>query len=225
MSPPEEMEKMWSIFLPAAEAPLALRALTPKGAPRRLHTQNITFTATEYPDVEIRKQAFAANALALNEQGYNIYTALNPIMPSFSGDRANKMAVSDNDIAHRQLLLIDLDRAGAAKVSATDAEIRDASEVADRITIYLRDFHGAEPIRVMSGNGIHLYFPLDLPNDEPSKDLCQLFLRALGHHFNTKTIKVDTSVFNAGQITKVPGTIARKGTATEERPFRMACVL
>lgn len=221
----DETGKMWAIFLPAADAPLALRGLSPKGAPRKLPIQNRTYTADEYPDVEERKRAFTEDAIFLNDKGYNVYTPLNPILSSFAGDRTNKIAVADADIACRHLLLIDLDRAEVAGASATDDEIGQAFEVGDRIASWLLDAHGVEAIRVMSGNGIHLYVPLRLPNDEASEALCQRLLRALAVRFNTDAIKVDTSVFNAGQITKVPGTIARKGTDTTERPFRMACVL
>ncbi len=221
----DEIGKMWPIFLPAADAPLAQRGLPPKGALHPLRIQNRTYTADEYPDIEERKRAFTEDAIFLNDQGYNVYTPLNPIISSFAGDRTNKLAVADADIACRHLLLIDLDRAGVADNSATDGEIRQAFEVADRITSWLLDAHGIEPVRVMSGNGIHLYVPLRLPNDKNSEALCRQLLRALALRYNTDTIKVDTSVFNAGRITKVPGTIARKGTETDERPFRMARVL
>jgi hypothetical protein len=79
---------------------------------------------------------------------------------------------------------------------------------------------------VCSGNGMHVYFPLDdLPNDEDEKSLCKSFLLCLARLLDTANIKIDTGVYNASRITKVPGTIARKGLETEDRKYRMAEVL
>jgi hypothetical protein len=53
-------------------------------------------------------------------------------------------------------------------------------------------------------------------------------LQALAAKYDTPTVKVDTSVFNAGRITQVPGSVARKGLEVEdpndleERRYRMA---
>ena len=217
---------MWPIFPIGQINPISLRAIWPKDAPRRLPVQNMTFNATEFPDLEDRKQAFADAALELNSMGYNSYVVLNQIKADFEGDRHNRMAVGDAHIASRQRLLIDLDRTGILEEPATDAEISEAADVADEISSYLGSLYELESVKVMSGNGIHLYFPLDdIPNDDESRDRCQSLLKALANQFNTATIKVDQSVYNAGRITKVPGTIARKGSQTDERPFRMACVL
>ena len=77
---------------------------------------------------------------------------------------------------------------------------------------------------MMSGNGFHLYFPLDdLPNTETA--LVKGTLKELSRRFDSKTVKIDTSVFNASRVTKVPGTIMRKGEASEGRPYRMAKLL
>lgn len=213
---PEHLAAMQSLFQIDELRPIALRAIGPKLPPQNLH-----FGAAEYPVIADRWEAFSQQALLLNAQRYNIYTCLNPIVADFNAD-----AVTDNDIACRRLLLIDLDRAGSCKDPATDDEIRDAFAVADKIEDWFRSQSDAKPTRVMSGNGIHLYYPLhDLPNDSATRDCCRSLLRELGERFDTETIKVDTSVSNAGRITKVPGTVAYKGTKTAERPFRQASFL
>ena len=222
----QELAKMWPIFPIGQNNPISIRAISPKGAPTFLLPENITFNATEFPDLEDRKQAFADAALRLNEFGYNVYIVLNQIKADFEGDRHNKMAVGDAHIASRQRLLIDLDRTGILEESATDAEIKEAFAVSEKISAHFNDQYGLESFKVMSGNGIHLYLPLDdIPNDEASRRCCQGLLKALARRFNTESIQVDQSVYTAGRITKVPGTIARKGCETAERPFRMACVL
>jgi hypothetical protein len=146
---------------------------------------------------------------------------MNPVRPDFSGK-----AVSDRDIEFRSLVLIDLDRSGKTDCPASEAEIAAAAQLADKIAAFLREQGWEEPLRTMSGNGVHLYLVLDrLPNDDASRDKVQALLGELALEFNTDAVKVDTAVYNASRITKVPGTIARKGEESEGRPYRMARVL
>ena len=83
-----------------------------------------------------------------------------------------------------------------------------------------------KPYRLMSGNGMHLYILLDdIVNNESNKALIENVLKLLSEKFNNDIVHVDTCVFNAARITKVPGTIASKGPNTADRPHRMAVVL
>ena len=75
----------------------------------------------------------------------------------------------------------------------------------------------------MSGNGYHLYYVLEaLDNDKAATDLVKSVLNVLAAKFDNTTVSVDTSVYNAARITKVPGTIMRKGKESALRPYRMA---
>lgn len=216
---------MWAIFQVDQDAPISIRALQPKGSPVRLRTRNLTFNAADFPDITDRKQAFSDHAIGLNNRGYLVYVVMNPINSAFAGDMHNDMAVSDPDIASRRLLLIDLDRTGRLVESATEEELNDAADVADSVTEFLKAEFEIETSRVMSGNGWHVYLPLaNIANDSKAKDDCQRLLAGLARQFDTETVKVDQAVYNASRITKVPGTIARKGSETPERPFRMAVV-
>ena len=216
-----EIAKTWSIFPVSEASPISLRALRPSSGSSELLPINRTFTARDFPKVQDRQHAFEQSALELNQVGYNTYIVMNPIRPDFCGN-----AVSDRDIACRQRLLIDLDRTSGLDAPATDAEIDAAADVAHTIIDYFRVERGFELHRMMSGNGHHIYIPLnDIPNDSTAKTLCQQFLMNLARRFNTTDVKVDTSVFNASRITKVPGTIARKGLEAPGRPYRMARVL
>lgn len=213
---PEEQQQLQALFQIGERNPITLRAIR-KGHP----AINLNFHATDYPKIEDRWAAFAAEAGRLNAGGYNIYTCLNPIKPEFAGS-----AVSDKDIACRRLLLIDLDRAGDTTVPATDDEIHAAMEVSCRIKQRVVSLVGATPTRIMSGNGIHLYLPLaDLPNDQRSRSKCKAVLESLAADFDTAEVKVDPTVCNASRITKVLGTVAYKGEATDERPYRKAVLL
>ena len=224
------MAKMWSLFPVSQPDPLHLRAIWGKGVPRSRPPENVTFNAAAYPSVTDRKRAFVDEALRLNAQGYNIYTCFNRIRPDFEGDERNGLAVRDSDILHRRYLLIDFDRVANSQ-PATDDESNEVSAVAFPLEVDLFSSKGNDPLTVDSGNGIHVYLPVDLPNDDASKAICKQLLKSFGSKYDTPTVKVDTSVYNAARITKVPGTIARKGlevpdpTGYHERYYRMASVV
>lgn len=226
----QEIAKTWDIFPVEQDNPIHLRAIWGKGVPGKKPVQNITFTAAKYPDVAGRKRAFEDKAINLNQQGYNIYTCLNVIKPEFAGDELNELAVKDADILHRRYLLIDVDRS-ITNEPATDDEIESVNEVTCRIETNLFFNKGHWPVTVFSGNGNHIYLPIDLPNNVTCKVLCQKVLQALANQYDTTTVEVDTSVYNASRITKVPGTVARKGvevpdpTGFNERFYRMASLV
>ncbi|MBC2662350.1 hypothetical protein H7F50_11340 [Novosphingobium flavum] len=221
----EALSETWRIFPTNPQAPIHLRAIWPKGVPGERLTKNITFNARDYPTVADRQAAFEGKALQLNALGYNIYLCLNSVDPSFPGDERNGLAVKDEHIRCRRYLLIDIDRTETNE-PISDDEVDDVLAVVDRVETDLRAMYGYEPLTVFSGNGGHIYIPLEnIPNTPESKALCQSILRALAEKYDTPTVKIDTSVYNAGRITKVPGTVARKGLETEERPYRMAHVV
>lgn len=218
----DAMAKMWAIFPVGSEDPIHLRAIWGRGVPDARPIRNITFNARAYPDVTDRQRAFEDAALQFNAFGYNIYTVFNRIDPSFGGDEHNGQAVSDRHIAARRYLLIDLDRSVATN-PATVEEIDEVLEAAFEIEKALFYEKGHEPLTVFSGNGVHVYLPLaDLPNNNFSKTQCQQVLLGLARDYGSATVKVDTAVYNAARVTKVPGTIAYKGVETEERYYHMA---
>lgn len=221
MNAADEVAKMWGLFPLDADAPIHLRGIWPKGIQVSKPPINLIFTPAEYSNPLDRMQAFADAAITRNAEGYNIYTCFNPILP---GHTAN--SVGDADIRCRNAILIDIDRLGSLVASATDDEITAAEKMADKVTSYLFEERGLSVSRVMSGNGVHLYLPLDaVPNDCASNRRCKQFLKYLATRFDNDFVKVDTAVFNASRITKVPGTMMRKGIETVDRPHRMAHVV
>ena len=216
-----EIQKMWRIFSAGKSSIFELRALAPIGIVPKLKPVTKHFRAAAYEDVEVCKRAFEQEALRLNAGGYNIYIVMNPIKTGFTGH-----AAGDADISRRSVLLIDIDRAVKAEVPATDEEVAAAGAMADEVKGYLALHGWVEPNRVMSGNGHHLYYALpDMPNDAQTKGFVQSLLKQLAAEFDNATVKIDTTVFNASRITKVVGTIARKGMASPGRPYRMARML
>jgi len=76
-----------------------------------------------------------------------------------------------------------------------------------------------------SGNGGHVLIRVDLPNDDGSKQLVRQLLRSLADRFGDDEVAVDVAVSNAARITKLYGTLARKGNSTTERPYRCSGLL
>ena len=76
-----------------------------------------------------------------------------------------------------------------------------------------------------SGNGAHLLYRVDLPNDRASLDLVKGVLEALSFRFSDERVSVDITTANAARIWKLYGTTARKGDSTEERPHRRSRLL
>lgn len=212
----DEIKKIWLIKALGSSSVLELRAISPSKKPISQLFKGKSFASTD-----ALKLAFEKEALRLNAAGYNVYYVMNPIHNDFISGSA-----TDKDIAYRDLLLIDIDKIGHKGESSTDEELEAARLLSEQIEEYLQPLGWNEPIRMMSGNGYHLYYILDeLSNDEKNKALIEFLLRELAEKFNNDVVGVDTVVFNASRITKVPGTIARKGLNTKERPHRMAVVL
>lgn len=210
-----EINKLWQIKAVGSKSILEMRAINGKEVLVK------TFKDCDYQSMDALKLAFETEALRLNASGYNIYYVMNPIREDYVSGSAK-----DKDIEFRDLLLIDIDKVGHKGQSSTDEELEAARLLSEHIADYLESEGWGEPIRMMSGNGYHLYYALnELPNDDVTKTLVEGVLNELASKFNNDIVAVDTVVFNASRITKVPGTIARKGENTAQRPHRMAVVL
>jgi hypothetical protein len=218
-----EIRKMWDIFSINEHSVLEIRALWPKYIKTFKSPIVEHFRGQDYDSVVALAEAFELTALKLNEVGYNIYIVMNPIRSSYFGE-----AISDDDIQYRDLLLIDIDRAISAKEPANEQELDAARQLAKEVQEFMEGSGFNNPFKVMSGNGYHLYYLLieqDTGNTPESEQMVQRTLKSLAKKFDNKIVKIDTTVFNAGRITKVPGTIMRKGYPSETRPYRMAVVL
>ncbi|MEK7468321.1 MAG: YfjI family protein [Planctomycetota bacterium] len=162
-----------------------------------------------------------------------IYQVLNPVSPDLLAlAEVNKLhdyaksTTQDADILRVRWLYLDFDATRRAGISSTKAEVKAACEIARTARTWLESEQGwVAGVRALSGNGAHVLYPLDLPNDEASKDLLRRVLLALNARFGTDQVKVDPSCFNASRIAKLYGTIARKGSSTPERPHRLAALV
>jgi hypothetical protein len=126
----------------------------------------------------------------------------------------------DPDITKRQWLLVDIDPKRPAGISSSDAEHMAALNQAETIASYLSLYGFPMPMINDSGNGAHLMYRIDEPNTPEVRDEIQGFLHILAHTFDTDTCEIDRTVFNAARIWRVPGTWAKKGDSTPDRPHR-----
>ena len=162
-----------------------------------------------------------------------VYVTLNPVDPALMARAANHLrervrdTTKDPDVLRRRWLLIDIDYHRPAGISATDSEVKAAWTVLKAARRYLEEERGwPAGIVVMSGNGGHVLYRIDLPNDVESRDLVKRFLEKLAARFDAPDgAQIDTTVHNAARIAKVPGTMACKGDSTAERPHRRAKVM
>ncbi len=217
----KQISRMWEIFELRPDDVIELRALWPKIPGQSKPTQTRHFYVRQYQSVDACRSGVEAKALQLNQAGYNTYIVMNPLKPEFYERNARK-----EDVLHRRLLLVDLDRAGTRDDPATAQELDAALAVAKSIMAFTANLGLPEPSIVMSGNGYHLYYRLaDLPNTPETTMLIEGTLQSLADIFNTDSVEVDTKVSDAGRITKIPGTIARKGKESADRPYRQAVVV
>ena len=206
-----EISNLWRLIDPLSPV-IELRAI------RSGRTESLLFLSSEFKSTEARQREFERIAHDLNAGGKNIYVVMNTIRDDFCSGSAK-----DTDIEHRDWLLIDIDRAESAKCPATDEEINAAVELGDRVGEFMTRKGWEEPLRIMSGNGCHLYYRLNaLQNDDQSKVLLKSLISGLGDKFDNNVVKIDRSVFNASRITKVVGTTAFKGQSSKDRPYRKA---
>ena len=129
---------------------------------------------------------------------------------------------SDSDIIAYEWLLIDLDPVRKSGISSTDEELALAGSMANRVKAYLKECGFPEPIKALSGNGVHLLYSIHLPNTSASEKLVKNCLNALSEMFSDDKVEIDTTVYNPSRVSKLYGTVATKGANTDARPHRLS---
>lgn len=175
----------------------------------------------------------AATALSYIDVPYKgVYFTPNPVLPDLLARSYNRISqwaqftTMDSDIVSRKWLLVDVDPKRPTNISSTDDEHVAAINKADAIAFMLAFEYGFPmPMSNSSGNGAHAMYPIDWPNTEEVRDEIAKFLKCLAARFDDQGTTVDTSVFNASRIWRLPGTWARKGDNVLNRPHRRACII
>lgn len=200
-----------------------LRALKVRRGSGRPHTEAGFFDAGHLAEM-------ARAALDLTDLARGVYFTLNPLNPEVLARRCNRTdwadegeLAKDKDVLARRWLLVDADPVRDPHVSATDVEKGRALDTARAVRAFLGGRGWPDPVLGDSGNGYHLLYRVDLPADDGG--LVKRALEALAARFDTECVTIDRSVHNPGRICKLPGTLARKGDSTDDRPHRRARLL
>ena len=86
-----------------------------------------------------------------------------------------------------------------------------------------------DPLVGDSGNGGHLVYPLDLSLEEETSALLKAVLDGLARRYADQlarlNLELDQAVFNPARLTKLYGTMARKGDHTPDRPHRLSRII
>jgi hypothetical protein len=175
----------------------------------------------------------AATAICSAQGWYKgMYFTPNPVLPDLLARSANHIkpwaqtTTLDPEIVRRRWLLLDIDPRRPANISSSDAEHTAALNKASTIKATLTALYGfPDPMVVDSGNGAHLLIPMNEENSDEVRDEVQTFLRIAQVLFKDETCEIDPVNFNAARIWRVPGTWARKGDSTPDRPHRRSKVL
>ena len=176
----------------------------------------------------------AVEPLDTDSSVHGIYVTLNEVNPALLSRRANRIKMrlgkkdsttSDVDILRRRWLPIDIDPLRPSGVSSTDEEHDLALTKADEVARWITGLGFPDPVRADSGNGAHLLYRIDLPNDDAALALVKGCLTTLDALFSDERVTVDTANFNAARIWKLYGTVSRKGDSTPERPHRRSRIL
>lgn len=211
----------------------ALEILAPAGvfeirAPKAKLNGGRPGTAAGYFDDHAAATAAAAK---LSGTAPGVYITLNPVGPALLARAANRVdphaerTTGDAEITERRWLLLDFDPERAAGISSSDSEHAAALERATTMRAWLHERGWPAPVYADSGNGAHLLYRVDLPNDNETKKLIEAALKTLASRFDDDRVKIDTGVFNASRISKIYGTTACKGDPLPDRPHRMARIL
>ena len=173
-----------------------------------------------------------------NHPKFSIYFIINEIKKGcqyrIQEDRLVRVSegetTDENDISSRKWLLIDIDPhryvdgEEVKGINSSDEELAEARNTARNVYDYLKGMGFSEPVTAMSGNGIHIYYRIDEPNDKETTNLIKTFLLSLSQKFSTTKADVDEAVFTKARLSKLFGTTPHKGADTKERPCRLAVI-
>jgi hypothetical protein len=211
----------------------ALSTLFPNGEVVELRALGDYHTHSGYFD-DYETLAEKAESLSRLSDVQGVYVTLNEINPALLSRRANRVKMklgrkdattADADIIRRRWLPVDLDPVRPSGVSSTDEEHAAAISKAEWIAAFLETVGFPSPVLADSGNGAHLLYAIDLPNDDDATVLVKECLATLDALFSDDSVAVDTANYNAARIWKLYGTVSRKGDDTPDRPHRMARII
>jgi len=174
--------------------------------------------------------ATAIHGADLKYRPSGVYYVLNKINPALLGRAYNRLkeraeyTTADHNILRRRWLPIDLDPIRPAGISSSDEEHTAAIQRARTIAGDMEK-EWDRPIIADSGNGAHLLYRVDLPNDQEALAFVTGALAELDRRYSDDAVKVDVTSANAARIWKAYGTLARKGDSIPGRAHRLSRII
>lgn len=180
---------------------------------------------------------------------YYVINAVRPNLPKQRGitvnpdaaqvdillDGPTQQLTSNDDVETFNWLFIDVDTTRVPHLLETDKKEFDriqhepstkeekasAEVIAKSVAEFLvEEKKWPQPLLGDSGNGFHILAKVNLLNSAHNKNILIDCLKALAAKFDAPAAGIDASVFNPARLTRAYGTTTRKGTNTEERPYR-----
>lgn len=179
-----------------------------------------TTLVRHYDDFE----SFINGVEEYNSKGYMCYILMNEMgeYPTNSAQNHNK-AATDAAIKKRHWILIDIDVEKPTGTASTDEQHKGAIGLAERVAQDLSCYGFKSIVKADSGNGAHLLIPVDF-GDNTEVALVKEFLATLALVYNNDCYKVDTCTCNASRITKLYGSISKKGDQESWRESKILYV-
>jgi P4 family phage/plasmid primase-like protien len=173
----------------------------------------------------------AAAKLSDYYQAPGVYFTLNPLRRDLFARAANALkeyvrtTANDADVLRRCVFPIDFDPVRPADISSSAQEHEAAKLRAQEARVFLTTCGWPDAVVVDSGNGWHLNFFVDEPNNDATRNLLKRCYEALAARFDDGAVTIDKAIFNAARIWKVYGSACRKGSNVPERPHRLSHVV
>jgi hypothetical protein len=171
----------------------------------------------------------AQAALKAEKYADGVYINLNTLHPGCYArspeftTKAPQYSTQDRDIIKRRWILFDVDPVRPAGISSSQDELNLAYEIA--LNLYNAMLSKLNlTVLAFSGNGYHVLVKSPVYatfTDEQVKEL----LRDMNITFGSPECVIDQSVFNLSRITKLYGTLAKKGYEIEDRTHRRSFVI
>lgn len=137
--------------------------------------------------------------------------------------------ITQKDVKRWKNLIIDLDPIRPAGTVSLQEELDAAWTLANKIYDQVIDPYFNGGLIFLSGNGYHLWAPIDLEVNQESISAVSDFLETIKQIYQTERVEVDTCFKNPAQLTTLYGTVKKKslyrnvlpGTTLEHRQSRV----
>lgn len=213
----EQIYKWWSIFHTEGET-TEIRALGDSGTYSGYYKSiDNAIKDIEYLDSKENLQIY----FVINAFDEGCYSRIQREKITFKP----KSTTADADIVGRKWLMIDLDPKRTAGISSTNEELEYAHRKALNVYHFLRDNGFYDPVVCLSGNGYHLMYSCKIACSEQTDKLIERFINAIAMLFTDDKVDVDRKCKNRARLSKLYGTVARKGANSTERPWRTSKIL